>query len=106
MKAMKVKKSKIARGKMARSVVFRGFKEKTVGGLTKDQLTKNKAGKVVSKAASARGKKRYAASGLKNWTEALQSARKQLGITGWCSVNGKTGQGKALYLKAKSIVGK
>merc|ERR1719512_548300 len=105
MKAMKVKKSKIARGKMARSVVFRGFKEKTVGGLTKDQLTRNKGGKVVSKARSAHAKKRYA-SGLKKWIDAVQLARKQLGITGFCSVNGKTAQGKALYAKAKSIVGK
>merc|ERR1719330_1887781 len=54
-KAMKV--SKIARGKMARSVVFRGNKEKTGGGMTKDQLVKSKSGKIVSKAASARAKK-------------------------------------------------
>merc|ERR1712187_892586 len=106
MKAMKVKKSKIARGRMARSVVFRGTKEKTGGGLTKDQLTKNKGGKIVSKAASARGKKRYAGSALKKWIEAVTSARKQLGITGFCAVNGKTAQGKALYAKTKAILGK
>merc|ERR1712003_499553 len=105
-KAMKVTKSKIARGKMARSVVFRGSKEKTVGGLTKDQLTKNKAGKIVSKAASARGKKKWAASALKKWNDAVKLARKQLNITGFCAVNGKTAQGKALFAKAKSILGK
>merc|ERR1712176_1007370 len=106
MKAMKVTKSKIARGKMARSVVFRGSKEKTVGGLTKDQLTENKAGKIVSKAASARGKKKWAASALKKWNDAVKLARKQLNITGFCAVNGKTAQGKALFAKAKSILGK
>merc|ERR1719493_293502 len=106
MKAMKVKKSKIARGKMARSVVFRGSKEKTVGGLTKDQLTRNKSGKIVSKAASARGRKNYAGSALKKWVDAVQLARKQLNITGFCAVNGKTAQGKALFAKAKSILGK
>merc|ERR1719384_824114 len=70
MKAMKVKKvSKIGRGKMARAQVFRGSKEKTVGGLTKETLAKNKSGKIVSKAASARAKKNYANSGLKKWIE-------------------------------------
>merc|ERR1712045_608848 len=61
-KAMKV--SKIARGKMARSVVFRGNEEKTGGGMTKDQLVKSKSGKIVSKAASARAKKARAEAAL------------------------------------------
>merc|ERR1719491_1133067 len=94
MKAMKVKKvkkvSKIARGRMARSLVFRGSKEKTVGGLTKDTLMRNSLGKIVSKAASARAKKNYAQSGLKKWIDAVKMARKQLGVTGFCCVNGKT----------------
>merc|ERR1711948_123317 len=106
MKAMKVKKGEIARGKMARSVVFRGSKEKTGGGLTKDQLTRNKGGKIVSKAASARAKKNYATSALKKWGDAVKLARKQLNITGFCAVNGKTAQGKALFAKAKSILSK
>merc|ERR1712228_78069 len=97
MKAMKV--SKIARGKRARSKVFSGLKEKTAGGLTKEQLMKNKNGKVVNKAASARAKKRYASSGFGKWVEAVKAARKQLGIVGFCAVNGKTAQGKALYAK-------
>merc|ERR1712039_189415 len=58
MKAMKV--SKIAKGKRARSSVFRGTKEKTTGGLTKATLTKSKSGKIVSKAASAASKKKFA----------------------------------------------
>jgi len=107
MKAMKVKKvSKIGRGKMGRAMVFRGSKEKTVGGLTKDTLVKNKYGKIVSKAASARAKKNYANSALKKWTDAVKLARKQLGITGFCAVNGKTAQGKAVYAKVKSILSK
>merc|ERR1712113_1239957 len=104
MGAMKV--SKIATGKRARSKVFSGRKEKTVGGLTKEQLTKNKAGKVVSKAASARAKKRYASGGLRKWIEAVKQARKHLGIVGFCAVNGKTAQGKALYAKVKGILAK
>merc|ERR1712158_153178 len=90
-KAMKV--SKIARGKMARAVVFRGSKEKTGGGMTKDQLVKSKSGKIVSKAASARAKKAWATSPLKKWVDAVKQARKQLNVKGFCAVNGKTAQG-------------
>merc|ERR1712045_115464 len=107
MKAMKVKKvSAIARGKYARAAVFSGRKAKTVGGLTKDTLIKSKSGKIVSKAASARGKKAFATSALKKWGIATVQARKALGITGFCPVGGKTAQGKALYAKAKAILGK
>merc|ERR1740129_953412 len=82
MKAKKAMKgSKSARGKMARAVLLRGNKEKTGGGLTKDQLVKSKSGKIVSKAAAARAKKAYAASPLKKWMEACRAARKQLNIS-------------------------
>merc|ERR1712098_503416 len=103
-KAMKkVKKvSIIAKGKRAKIAVFKGKKEKTVGGLTKATLTKSKSGKIVSKAASARAKKNFAQSALKKWCDAVKQARKQLGVTGFCAVNGKTAQGKALYAKAKA----
>merc|ERR1712113_167212 len=108
MKAMKKGKkvSIIARGKRAKVAVFNGKKEKTVGGLTKATLTKSKSGKIVSKAASTRAKKNWAQSALKKWIDAVKQARKQLGITGFCAVNGKTAQGKALYAKTKAILGK
>merc|ERR1740120_247285 len=79
MKAMKkaMKKSNVAKGKRAKSSVFRGTKAKTSGGLTKDKLTKNKAGKVVSKAASAAAKKRFTKT-LGAWNKAVQTARKEL----------------------------
>jgi hypothetical protein len=105
MKAMKrkaMKVSKVAMGKLAKAVVFRGGKEKTVGGLTKASLTKNTRGKVVSRKASARGKKVYATY-LSAWTRATMQARKALGITGFCPVGGKTATGKALYAKAKEL---
>merc|ERR1712045_546426 len=101
-KAMKV--SKVAKGKNARAVVFRGGKEKTGSGMTKDKLIKNKAGRIVSKAQSAAKKKAWATSPLKKWIEAVKQARKQLNVTGFCAVNGKTAQGKALYAKVKSIL--
>merc|ERR1719166_567479 len=103
-KAMKV--SKVAKGKLARAVVFRGGKEKTSTGLTKEKLMKNKSGKIVSKAKSARSKKAWSTSPLKKWIEAVKQARKQLNVTGFCAVNGKIAQGKALYAKVKSILGK
>merc|ERR1740129_899664 len=104
---MKAKRtSKIARGKMARALVFRGTREKTVGGLNKETLMKNKTGRIVSKAASARAKKNFANSALKKWCDAVKTARKQLNITGFCAVGGKTAQGKAVYAKVKSILAK
>merc|ERR1712008_544769 len=108
MKAMKKVKevSVIARGKLAKAAVFNGKKQKTVGGLTKATLIKSKTGKIVSKAASARGKKIYAQSALKKWCDACKQARKALGVTGFCAVGGKTAQGKALYAKTKAILGK
>merc|ERR1712113_735391 len=101
-KAMKPKKvSKIAKGKMARAVVFRGGKEKTKTGLTKDALLKNKRGRIVSKKASAHGKKVY--KNIEGWIKAVQQAKKALGVTGFAPVGGKTAAGKALYAKAKAI---
>merc|ERR1719245_687255 len=105
MKAMKVKRTSIvASGKLARSVVWRGRKQKTTGGLTKETLTKSKRGKIVSKTASARAKKNFAQSALKKWCDACKKARKELNITGFCAVGGKTPQGKALHAKVKSLL--
>merc|ERR1719321_2311245 len=98
MKAMKKKAvSKIAKGKMAKSVVFRGTKAKTIGGLTKSDLVKNKRGKIVSKKLLANGKKAY--SNIKNWTVAVQKARKALGVKGFVAIK----KGSALYKKAKEF---
>lgn len=41
--------------------VWHGTAHKTVGGLTKDKLTKSTAGKVVSKAKSLAGRRRFRA---------------------------------------------
>merc|ERR1719359_2352602 len=83
MRAMKAKKrvSKVARGKMSKAVVFRGNKEKTVSGLKKTDLIKSKSGKIVSKKASANGKRAYKR--IQGWTKAVQQARKQLKVKGF-----------------------
>merc|ERR1712050_87016 len=105
-KAMKAKKvSVVAKGKRARASVFSGRKEKTLSGLTKEKLMKNKSGKVVSKALSAKAKKAYAST-VKAWADAVKAARKALGLTGFVAIGGKSAAGKALYAKAKSILGK
>ena len=97
MKAMKKKAvSKIAKGRMAKSVVFRGTKEKTVGGLTKSDLIRNKYGKIVSRKASLRAKKNNF---IKGWTTAVQKARKALGLKGFVAIK----KGSALYKKAKEF---
>ena len=96
MKAMK-RVSKFAKGRMAKSVVFRGTKASTVGGLTKANLTKNKNGKIVSKKQSAAGKKAY--SFIKGWTAAVTKARKALNVKGFVAVK----KGTALYKKAKEF---
>merc|ERR1712014_326785 len=103
MKAMKAKKvmmtwevSVIAKGKMARAVVFSGRKQKTASGLTKANLLKNKSGKIVSKSRSQNSKKAYANSAIKKWAEAMKAARKALNLKGFVPMGGKTAQGKAL----------
>merc|ERR1739848_109742 len=96
MKAMRAMKkkfvSKIARGRMAKVLVFRGSKAKTVGGITASSLTKNKPGRVVSKKQSARGKKSL-------WMIAVRKARKELKIKGFVAVK----KGTELYKKAKEF---
>merc|ERR1712026_500359 len=105
MKVMKAKKvSVIAKGRMARALVFSGRKEKTVGGMTKANFVKNKFGKIVSKKASERAKRNYASSGLKAWGDAVKAARKALNLTGFIAIGGKSATGKALYAKAKSLL--
>merc|ERR1719388_151416 len=98
MKAMKKKAvSKVAKGKLAKLVVFRGSKAKTTGGLTATDLVKNKRGEIVSKKATAHGKKAYA--NIKGWTVAVQKARKALNVKGFVAVK----KGTPLYKKAKEL---
>merc|ERR1712224_556249 len=92
-KAMKKKSvSKIATGRLAKVMVLRGSKAKTVGGLTAKDLTKNKHGRVVSKKLRAKGKK-------SPWIAACNKARKALKITGFVVIK----KGSPLYVKAKEF---
>merc|ERR1711943_173748 len=91
MKAMRAKKSVIAKGKLAKLVVFRGNKTKTTGGLTKTDLVQNKRGKIVSKAQNAAGKKAFG--NIKGWTSAVKKARTFLKVKGFVAVR----KGTPLY---------
>merc|ERR1712190_310672 len=93
--------SKMAKGRLAKALVFRGTREKTVGGLKRDGLMKNKRGKIVSKKASAAGKRSFR--NVEHWVSSVVEARKQLQMSGFVAINGKSIQGKALYVKSKAL---
>merc|ERR1712054_431627 len=99
MKAMKkaMKVSKIAKGKRAKASVFKGTKVKTLSGLSKGDLMKNKFGKIVSKKQSAAGKKAY--KNIQKWSMAVKAARRALGLKGFVAVK----KGTPLYTKAKAL---
>merc|ERR550537_404117 len=101
-KSMKAKRvSTVAKGRLAKALVLRGSKVRTTGGLRKDMLMKNKRGKVVSKRASAAGKRRYPQ--IETWVEAHMAARSALRVEGFVAINGQSLVGKALYVKAKAL---
>merc|ERR1719420_690774 len=79
--------------------VWNGTSKFTKGGLMKADLMLNKRGKVVSKKAFKNGQRLQKKSG---WMTAIMQARKELGITGFCTVN-RGAQGIALYKRAKEL---
>merc|ERR1719388_187918 len=102
MKVMKAKRvSKVAKGRLAKALVMRGSKEKTTGGLTREGLMRNKRGKIVSKKASAVGEQRFR--NIEAWVSSVVAARKALQVSGFVANNGKSLQGKALYVKSKAL---
>merc|ERR1712087_88161 len=99
-KAMKAKRvSVIGTGKLAKALVFKGSRQKTVGGLKKSDLVESKTGKIVSKKASMRAKKAFKGSSLQEWGQAMMQARKELGTKGFVVVK----KGTPLYRRAKEI---
>jgi len=99
-KAMKAV-SKVAKGKAAKKLVYRGEKgkTKTPGGLTKDDLTKSKsANKIVSKTRRAAGIRKF--SNISTWAAACKEAKKALGLTGFVAVKKDT----PMYNKAKELM--
>merc|ERR1712187_274193 len=95
-KARKPKKKSVVGTKLQ---VFRGTKLRTVGGLTKKDLTKNKRGKVVSIKQSKTSTKRAKQSGFLKWGKSLMQAKKNLGLTGFH----KCPKGSKLYKECRKI---
>merc|ERR1712228_358423 len=83
--------------------VFNGTKVKTVGGLKKTDLVKNKRGKIVSRKASSKAKNSKSGKKIAAWGYAVKAARKSLGIKGFLPVGGKTPAGRALLAKVRSF---
>merc|ERR1711918_311143 len=90
-KRKKTKKKKVVRRKKkkpkkkvvgSKRQVFRDARAKTVGGLKKENLVKNKRGRVVSKKAHERGLELYK-NNLKGWHQAFMQARKNLKVEGF-----------------------
>ena len=81
----------------SKAQVFRGTRQKSMSGFTKDMLMKNKNGKIVTKKQHAAGKRAF--KNIRGWTAAVSKARKALGITGFCAVK----KGTALYNKAREF---
>ena len=93
MRAMKQKAvSKIARGREAKSLVLKGNRVTTKGGLTAADLCRNQYGKTVNKKRRAFGQKN-------SWMAAVCGARQALGLKGWVAVK----KGSELYQKAKEL---
>jgi hypothetical protein len=79
-KARKPKKAKVVGKKWQ---VFKGTRQRTVGGLTKADLTLSKSGKVVSKKKLERGRKLFKSTRLSTWIGAIAKARAELNLTGF-----------------------
>merc|ERR1712039_515493 len=97
MKAMKVTK-KPAKKVPEKIRVFKGDKLKTKSGLKKEDLVKNKKGKVVSKRKSDAGK-------AHKWIQAVQQARTEKGYKGVKKFTRGTSfhdRAKEIYEKAKA----
>merc|ERR1712037_905947 len=71
------------------------------GSKTAMKVMKAKRGKIVSKTASAAGKRRF--KNIEAWVESVSAARKALQMQGFVAINGKSVQGKALYVKSKAL---
>merc|ERR1712217_62259 len=98
-KAMKktTRKTKVAKGKRSKALVFKGKFERTKSGLKKEHLTKSKSGKIVSVRKHAQGKGAYHR--IQGWVRAMLKARTELGLVGFVPVK----KGSPLYTRTRAI---
>merc|ERR1711959_74239 len=93
MKKVAMKKTIVAKGKKAKVEIWQGKKLKTKKGLKKEDLMKNKDGKIVSKKRSQQGKE-------SKWSKATAKARAIKGYTGFKAIK----KGGSFYEKAKEFL--
>merc|ERR1712217_473233 len=104
----KVSRKRVVRRKARKRVsirgtrrqVFRGVREKVkTTGQKKNELMKNKRGRIISKKAHANGKRAFKQNGLGKWQKAFMEARKNLGLTGFVACK----KGSKFYKEAMRI---
>ena len=103
MKSMRRRKAKRVSIFGKRRSVFSGKKTKTVGGLKRGDLKKNKAGKIVSRKQSDASRRGKGFKKVMAWASAFKQARRALGIKGFCPCGGKSAKGQALLKKTRSF---
>ena len=94
-----MKKSVVAKGKLAKMVVLRVTNATNTSGLMKGDLMKSKNGKIISRKASANGEWTHAR--IKGWTVAVTKGSTFLGLKCFIAVK----KGSHIYKKAKEFYG-
>ena len=80
--------------------VWKGTRERTVGGLKKKDLVMSKSGKIVSKKKAQLARSwMKSKSGIGAWCVAVKQARKELGLTGFVACK----KGTAFYKRVNAI---
>ena len=104
MRCAKIKKQFLRRTRRRREKtrVFKGVAKRTTKGLTKTNLCTSSSGKVVSVKAHEHGVDIYKRN-LQPFQDAVKAAKKELQLTGFVAVGGKTPQGKKLGKRAREI---
>eukprot|EP00928_Gymnodinium_smaydae_P062847 TRINITY_DN46601_c0_g1_i1.p1 TRINITY_DN46601_c0_g1~~TRINITY_DN46601_c0_g1_i1.p1 ORF type:complete len:194 (-),score=47.85 TRINITY_DN46601_c0_g1_i1:203-784(-) len=88
----------------AKRLVFIGKKVKTTSGLTKDDLVRNRRGKVVSKKRQTNGNRRFVLNHLDLWVQSFLQVRAQKGLTGFVKMKYKgTAQEKAICKEVRAM---
>merc|ERR1719362_263570 len=62
-------------------LVWKGERQKTGGGVKREDLIKSKLGKIVTKRQSNFGQRAFKANGLDQWVHCMLAARKDMGVT-------------------------
>ncbi|CAD7974590.1 unnamed protein product [Amoebophrya sp. A120] len=93
--------SKVAYGKYGKSIVKKGHKKQTGGGLVAADLSRNKKGKVVQASRSILAKETQ--THIASWAKATKQAKRALGLTGFVPVGGKSQTGQQLLAEVRRI---